>query len=183
MTALLIVLVAVLCVSQIALLFAFRELAGRVRRLRHLVQLDATTQDGRPPEPTVLAGAPAPETAAVTTGGSALDTLTSDGEVLLAFVSPGCIGCEQDRPQLVRTIAERTERGARTIVVVSEEPERIASFVTDYAGADVVADGSDQGPVHDGYGVGVVPAYCLVSGGTVVGAALDLAELPQGQHA
>lgn len=183
MTAVLIVLVAALAISQVALLFAFRELAGRVRRLRRLVQLDATTKDGRPPEPTVLADAPAPETAAVTTGGRALNTLTAEGEVLLAFVSPGCIGCEQDRPQLVRTIAERAERGTRTVVVVSEEPDRIASFESDYSGADVIADGSDQGPVHDAYGVSAVPAYCLVSAGTVVGAALDLAELPLGQHA
>lgn len=176
MVVLLTVLVVALAVTQALALVGLRKLGREVSELRH----PPMPPDARPDairEPAIGVATVVPEVAAVTTDGRELDALLRDGQVLIAFTSPNCIGCEQARPALVARIAERAEAGLATVVVAAEGPARIAAVLSDYPGAAVVADGSRSGELSQVFGVSATPAYSLVEGGTVLGAALSLEEL------
>lgn len=167
MTGVLTAVVVVLAFVQGVTLLALREVSARQRRLAALVS--ATPVVGEDRATLVAHGAPAPRVDARTTSGRSVDDLfDGDDEVLVAFVSPGCTGCEEERSGLARAIATRASLGRTSLVVVSETRSRIGDYERDFPGAEIVADGVQDGPVFTAFGVRAVPEHLLVVDRVVV---------------
>ncbi len=129
--------------------------------------------------PGLPVGARVPAFAAQTSRGTInSDELTAD-DTLFAFVSPGCVGCEEDRPRLTAELRRRAEAGQVSVVVVTESSTRIREYESTYGAlAQVVADGPVDGPVTTAFAVRAYPSYALVREGVLQASAGDIDELP-----
>lgn len=136
--------------------------------------------------PALPVGARVPAFAAQTSRGAVnSDELFAD-DTLLAFVSPGCVGCEEDRPRLIAELRRRAEAGQASVVVVTESGTRMREYESTYGAlAQVVADGPAEGPVTTAFAVRAYPSYALVQAGVLRASAGDIEGLstsaPQGR--
>ncbi len=129
--------------------------------------------------PALPVGSRVPAFAAQTSRGTVnSDELIAD-DTLFAFVSPGCVGCEEDRPRLTVELRRRAEAGQASVVVVTESSARIREYESTYGSlARVVADGPVDGPVTSAFAVRAYPSYALVREGVLQASAGDIDELP-----
>lgn len=172
------VLVTVVIVLTVLVAVDLVLTAAVMRRLReHDAVLRAPLV--RPPNsPTLPVGSRVPEFAAQTSRGAVnSDELLADN-TLFAFVSPGCVGCEEDRPRLTAELRRRADAGQTSVVVVTESSTRIREYESTYGAlAQVVADGPVDGPVTTAFAVRAYPSYALVHAGVLQASAGDIDEL------
>ncbi|MGD7790258.1 peroxiredoxin family protein [Propionibacteriaceae bacterium Y1700] len=127
-----------------------------------------------PTAPTIRPGSPVPPLGLTTADGRPLSQILAEGRWLVAFVSPGCEGCEQERPVLTEWADSHAARGERVAVVVTESSQRIDAFVADYPFAVVAADGVGDGEAISAFGVATFPSYVRIADGAVTSTALEL---------
>ncbi len=149
-----------------------------IRKLRRHDEL-LRDFEGPSPLPRITAGTVVP----------AFDTLAVDGPLtaadlgtaptLIAFAAPGCGGCETARPQLVKLLAERRQRGEEGWVVIADDQGDGGTLVGEFsAHARVVVEHPGNGPLHEALGVSAYPNYVLVgTDGRVARVGADLDEV------
>lgn len=152
--------------------------AAVMRRLREHDAALRLPEVQLPTSPALPVGSPVPAFAAQTSRGP----VTSDGladDTLFAFVSPGCVGCEEDRPRLIAELRRRAAAGQASVVVVTESSARIREYESAYGAlAQVVADGPVNGPVTTAFAVRAYPSYALVHAGVLLTSTGNIDELP-----
>lgn len=171
-----VVLVGALCLIDLLLTF------GVIRRLReHTTTLEDLVQRG-PTGGQPVAGTVARQDVPV----GAFTAWTVDGELLssdhlasntvVVFLAPECDTCREQVPELVRWAADQDRE--RTLIVLDgqvTDPADLVAALNPVARVIVETAGT---PVTEAFGATAFPSFCVVDGGKVTAASLDLARLP-----
>lgn len=171
-------LVTVVIVLTVLVTFDLVLTAAVMRRLReHDAALRGPAVEPLT-APALPVGSRVPAFSAQTNRGAVnSDELLAD-DALFAFISPGCVGCEEDRPRLTDELRRRAAAGRASVIVVTEASTRVREYESTYGAlARVIADGPVDGPVTTAFAVRTYPSYALVHAGVLQASAGDIDEL------
>ncbi|MBC2906762.1 TlpA family protein disulfide reductase [Streptomyces cupreus] len=175
-------LIALLCFLGLLCLLNLIFTYGVILRLREHSEALAegggrrgSRVDGRPRP----MGEVASDFTAITVKGQAVSRDSLPASAVVAFISPGCLPCEEAVPDLLKYATTVPDGQSRILVIVSGPTSESAAYVEQFADvADVVVEGP-SGPVQSAFAVDGVPAFgVLGAGGTITVATRKVAELP-----
>lgn len=151
---------------------------GIIRRLREHTELIEKLGHGGHSDLILPAGKTIGAFTASTLDGMEVSNESLTDPTLVAFFSPGCGPCEEERPKFVELAATHPRDRVLAVVAGSDE-EAAAAAVADLLAVATVVREDDGGPVQRAFEVGGYPAFALVeSTGTVVAGVTRVAELP-----
>ncbi len=156
------------------LLFSF----GVIRRLREHTEI--LNQLGGQPHSVILEpGQTVADFAATTVDGRPVSVNAVDGPTLVGFFTPGCTSCQTKLPSFVEYAWEHPGGRERVLaVIVGENDEDTAPYVTDLNGTAHVVRDVDGGPVHKAFGVQGFPAFALIDlDGVVLASGSDVSDV------
>ncbi len=156
------------------LLFSF----GVIRRLREHTEI--LNQFGGQPHSVILEpGQTVADFAATTVDGGPVSVNTVDGPTLVGFFTPGCTPCQTKLPSFIEHARQHPGGRERVLaVIVGENDEDTAPYVTDLNGTAHVVRDVDGGLVHKAFGVQGFPAFALIDlGGVVLASGSDVSDM------
>ncbi|WP_179266532.1 TlpA family protein disulfide reductase [Asanoa hainanensis] len=162
-------LVGALCLFDLVLSL------GVIRRLReqtHLINQLAASTTGT----TAPVGATVEEFAATTTSGRVVSRASTEERTLVGFVSPSCAPCQELLPAF-----EGYARGfaGAVVSVVVGEPDEASEYARRLGQLGEVVVEPSGGPMATAFGVGGLPALCVVDArGRVVASSATVETLP-----
>ncbi|MES4904070.1 MULTISPECIES: hypothetical protein [unclassified Streptomyces] len=173
--------IAVLCFMGLLCLVNLVFTYGVIMKLREhseaLAEHSGPTEGGTGrPRPL---GSAVSDFTAMTVTGQTVSRHSLAASSVVAFLSPGCLPCEQAVPDFLKYAAAVPGGRDRVLVVVSGQPSEGAEYAERFGEVAHVVVEAPGGPVQSAFAMNGAPAFgVLGAGGSVSVATRSVAELP-----